>query len=314
MKSKIYTKIIVLLLLAACAKEPHFSQVTDSSIHFDEYIGKYIKEIIITSGDNDNNYAFFRVIGENEQHVIDYLASHSLRLFKDIKVDDIFEIELDIAKNGIKPNEIIDDEIFGQEIIIELVTASIVDENNRFYLEVKKNGYKFPYEFNTLFTTTGSFLGLVLYENRYIHYQPQYRSCYLCFWEHGAIWPLGSSSLMYTWLNRGSNYKIGLRVYSHQTTDYYIAYNHENFRGSECSIGTWDTRNCYVGTPPSGTTAFMYPDNRGTFYYTPVNGNQCPLPGSWFDQHHCSFVNIPGEETYGFIWNNMWYVKGNKIF
>lgn len=72
-----------------------------------------------------------------------------------------------------------------------------------------------------------------------------------------------------------------------------------------CPCGNYDGANCYVGTAPSGTSAFIYSNN---FYYTPVNGNQCPLPGSSFDGANCFVRSIPSNTT-GFIYNNSWYVQ-----
>jgi hypothetical protein len=72
-----------------------------------------------------------------------------------------------------------------------------------------------------------------------------------------------------------------------------------------CPCGGYDGANCYVGTAPSGTTAFIYSNN---FYYTPVNGNQCPLAGSSFDGANCFVRSIPSNTT-GFIFNNSWYVQ-----
>jgi hypothetical protein len=70
-------------------------------------------------------------------------------------------------------------------------------------------------------------------------------------------------------------------------------------------IGSYDGANCWVGKPPAGTNAFIYSTN---FYYTPVNGNQCPKPGSWFDGVNCFMAAIP-PQTHPFIWSNMWYVE-----
>lgn len=70
-------------------------------------------------------------------------------------------------------------------------------------------------------------------------------------------------------------------------------------------IGSYDGANCYIGSPPTGTTAFIYANN---FYYTPVNGNQCPLPNSWFDSLNCFMMPIPTQTT-PFIFQNGWYVQ-----
>jgi hypothetical protein len=69
-------------------------------------------------------------------------------------------------------------------------------------------------------------------------------------------------------------------------------------------IGSYDGANCWVGQPPAGTQAFIWATN---FYYTPVNGNQCPLPGSSYDGANCFVKAIPSG-TSPFIWANNWYV------
>ncbi len=69
-------------------------------------------------------------------------------------------------------------------------------------------------------------------------------------------------------------------------------------------IGGWDTRNCYLGSVPNGTTAFIWDNN---FYYTPINSNVCPLPGSGFDGANCFVMDIP-EKRNGFIYNNNFYI------
>lgn len=71
------------------------------------------------------------------------------------------------------------------------------------------------------------------------------------------------------------------------------------------SIGSYDGANCWVGQPPPGTSAFIWATN---FYYTPVSGNHCPKPGSWFDGANCFVKAIPSN-TQPFIWANMWYVE-----
>lgn len=69
-------------------------------------------------------------------------------------------------------------------------------------------------------------------------------------------------------------------------------------------LGSYDGANCWVGQPPAGTTAFIFSTN---FYYTPVNGNQCPAAGSSYDGANCFVKPIP-PQTSPFIWANMWYV------
>jgi hypothetical protein len=68
--------------------------------------------------------------------------------------------------------------------------------------------------------------------------------------------------------------------------------------------GTFDGSNCYIGTPPSGETAFIWDEK---FYYTPVGCCDCPQPESSFDGANCHIMPIP-ENSIGFIASNSWYL------
>jgi hypothetical protein len=65
----------------------------------------------------------------------------------------------------------------------------------------------------------------------------------------------------------------------------------------------FDGANCYRGTPPAGSSAFVY---NGNLYYTPVSGNACPLAGSWFDGANC-YAGTPPAGTTPFVYNNNLY-------
>lgn len=95
----------------------------------------------------------------------------------------------------------------------------------------------------------------------------------------------------------GLNTATGLIVDAHVTR--------ECARCDRCPyLGAHDGANCYVGQPPPGTTSFVYANN---FYYTPLPGNQCPRPGSWFDGANCFVTPIPPQAS-PIIYNNSWYV------
>ena len=73
----------------------------------------------------------------------------------------------------------------------------------------------------------------------------------------------------------------------------------------QCPGDPWfDGANCLVGSPPTGTSAFIYNDN---FYYTPIGCCECPLPGSWYDGVNCKVMDIPVYRI-GFIYSNNWYL------
>lgn len=79
--------------------------------------------------------------------------------------------------------------------------------------------------------------------------------------------------------------------------------SHVNCVPCPMANSTWDGQNCYRGTPPSGTTAFLY--NNG-LYYTALPGNQCPMTGSWYDGANC-YAGWPPAGTTPFIYNNSLY-------
>jgi hypothetical protein len=317
--------VLCIALVYSCNKE---NQELVSE-YKDKYEGWYSKDIIVTNIDETNS-AYFRILGETERILEDFIQSHSLLLV--IEHDSIYsknsKAHSQAQFNTVNPEDEdlqfynIDDE---PSIIISLITSNLANGIGGFLLKVEqkklKSGLEWIHGAIYGYETTNSFIGLVHWEGLYpviVHHR--WTNCWICSWQHNeySYWVgkyIDQYWYKYDW---NSHYKRGLTVRHHlyqpeQAFPYYLAYKSDDFRGNQCEIGSWDTRNCYVGTAPTGTTAFMFPDNRGTFYYTPLNGNQCPLPGSWFDQHNCAVVNIPGDKTYGFIFQNKWYVKGNKI-
>ena len=88
-------------------------------------------------------------------------------------------------------------------------------------------------------------------------------------------------------------------------------------RGHSCSLGGYDGCNCYVGTPPIGSTAFIitYPDGSSYFMYTPTPPfNTCPLLGSQYDGANCMYLLInPLPVSDAFVYNNNWYMRPDLI-
>ncbi len=82
--------------------------------------------------------------------------------------------------------------------------------------------------------------------------------------------------------------------------------NNSNTCNNPCPKGgKYDGANCYIGSAPGGTKAFIYHNN---YYYTPLPGNRCPLPGSGFDGANC-YVKPAPKGTKPFIYANNWYYK-----
>lgn len=87
-------------------------------------------------------------------------------------------------------------------------------------------------------------------------------------------------------------------------TDYFPIY--ANLPNDQCPGDPFfDGANCYIGSAPSGTNGFIYND---TFYYSPIDCCDCPLPGSWFDGANCFVQAIPSGRI-GFVYNNKWYLQ-----
>ncbi len=79
--------------------------------------------------------------------------------------------------------------------------------------------------------------------------------------------------------------------------------------GELCAPGSnYDSVNCYFGTAPAGTTAFIWANN---FYSTPLPGKKCPV--GWYDGANCFVRTIPSAYA-GFIYQNNWYTGRNPHF
>ena len=103
-----------------------------------------------------------------------------------------------------------------------------------------------------------------------------------------------------------------IRSGSYRDNHYKVVYYSSEFRGQNCTNeipASFDSRNCFVASPPVNTKAFIF---NNYFYYTPVNGNQCPMPGSVFDNANCVVYKIP-TSTKGFIFQNNFYVQPELI-
>jgi hypothetical protein len=206
----------------------------------------------------------------------------------------------------------------------DIITSNLEDYVKTYSIEVEQIKEKSTnFLFGDIYTyKDNNFIGITHSGWGYeIIVRPRYlKHWYSLSWKD--LWSNPNSVMLYdTWAYVNNDYydfyRIAFIVYWHlyQTTqNYRVVYSINDFRNNDCSyIGSYDGANCYVGTPPSGTTAFMYPDNKGAFYYTALPGNQCPYPGSWFDGANCYAIDIPSACD-GFIYNNSWYVKTDLVF
>ncbi len=324
MKKALLLSILIALFLS-CSKNA--DETIDVSEHYIEYDGWFSKEIVVEDNEGVNS-AFYIIYSKTETDMDVFLQNYRLSISTHI------EDQL-ISKSGIPTQSLVNsnDEDFldynshvEPDIIISLITSNLAEGNKNYFLKVEQTDLKSSLNWipGTIvrYEASNDFIGLVHWNGLFkVHVWKSWKTSSGSSWLN-SVYPswVGQDPIYYHYhFEDDSYFRIGLTVQHHQyqtqyPTPYFMAYSVDEFRGHECEIGSWDTRNCYVGAPPSGTTAFMYPDNKGYLYYTHAAGsNKCPLSGSWNDGHNCQYLNIPANKTYGFIWGNKWYVKGNKI-
>ena len=106
------------------------------------------------------------------------------------------------------------------------------------------------------------------------------------------------------------------RDYYQNTQNYDVVYSHDDFRQG-CSLGVPHgiTNECYINSSPEGTRAFFYTFASGNkyMYYTPLPGNSCPKPGSWFDYANCRFTRIYNTSIETYTWERHWLAKMDLI-
>jgi len=80
--------------------------------------------------------------------------------------------------------------------------------------------------------------------------------------------------------------------------------------GEFCPKGSsYDGANCYFGTAPAGSTAFIYDHS---FYNSPLHADtRCP--GGAYDGDNCFMRPVPSAYS-PFIYHNSWYTKSNPHF
>jgi len=326
---------VVLTVFNSCKKDETLTKkelpVSVSSKYEPEF-GKFTEEIIVYDSTGENSL-FIALHANKDEYIKDYLTNFKLVLVPgpnwqnpmlksgNLQEKERFSNTSEIPKLTLE-----------QKVTVEFLAYNLKDNNSNYGLSVikiiPKNGNRLKSGVVTKllynsFVTTSSFIGVV--HKGYGWDGNNYdlmtffskKDCWLCGWDD-----LGSRLLIgdhpyeyYEYVEdySGDAYKLAVGVYfdSRETNGdcLYITDVKSNFRGQNCSIGSYDYGNCFVGTPPSGTTAFC---SSGQFYYTPINGNQCPLSGSEFDGANCWVMTYPTDSE-PFIWSNNWYVKTDRI-
>jgi hypothetical protein len=332
------TMVLCFFFLYSCQKDEGLDSSTDleTSVYSNEY-GEYQKQLVVYDETKENSL-YYVVYANDSSDLATFLETHSFTLICDVTDEPDWSTSEDSETKSVSSLADTTSVDTTHMVSMELITENISENISSYYLTVEyQNNLKSitvdDYQgggsyYN--YTTKGNFLGIVhqgfwddnsgdeyhikvnlTYKKR--KYFSSWRT-----WKYVMLYGyLGSGEQQYwaCWPNGtgGSYYKVGIGVFLDKRDDkygnYYIAYNKSSFRGHDCSIGSYDGANCYVGTPPTGTTAFIY---NGHYYYTAKSGNQCPYSGSWFDGANCYVGDIPSS-TEGFIYNNNWYVKPDII-
>jgi hypothetical protein len=311
--------IVLFLALVSCEKEEknlqnEIGNKVTNSMYTSE--GLFKNEIVITD-ESGKNSLFIAIYSDFESAIDEYLNSTKLKLVLEKK--EIIEamkqksknIDASVKVDNQKPE--IKDE---HSVIVEIVRANLETHVEGYSLEVQtkdNNSKSFIYGTYANYVNSSDFAGIVHRGDGYdLWVSTNYKLSWYRPWTNVYAGYLYPSGLYYAYVDTYNTYRTGIGVYldaRQGSINYLMTFSKDNYYGHDCTIGSYDTRNCYVGTPPSGTTAFIYANN---FYYTPVSGNQCPMPGSWFDGVNCFVMEIPGNCS-PFIWANSWYVKPDII-
>ena len=315
----------ITLLFIGCEKEDPQSDTNDDlnvSSNVNDYGMEYMKELTVQD-ESGKNTLFLAIYSDDNETLDEFLANNQFTLSLNATNEDLL-------KSNIKSNKVFDDNNKNfninepPKVFVELITANIESNIKTYSLNISLKQLKstsFLFGYPVGYTTSNDFIGAVHRGWGYefvakLEYKTHWYSSWKYYEEDDGtnawfIYPDGSYyiALGEYW----DLYKRGIVIYPHlyqSSINYRIALIKDNFRGHDCTIGSYDTENCYVGTPPSGTTAFVWPNPSGAFYYSPLPGNYCPI--GYFDGANCKYRDIPST-CYGFIYHNNFYVRSDII-
>jgi len=329
---------VVLTVFNGCTKDKDIPNNDLPEFVSSEYVslyGKYSKELLVFDASKENSILIV-CHSESEDALNQYLSTTDLMLnINNSTVDLEFKSAKLSQPDSLKKSGIPQD-MEKRMVSIDLTTANLKSGVKGYSLSVKSKtnllksvGPGFIFGSNAFYTSEyhGNFIGVWHYGNGWgedmydCYTKHKVTDCMLCSWTTlseglieesypywGAI-DYRQESKLYGY---NPYYKLGIQVYNDSratTRNYEIAYSVSQFYSQNCTIGSYDSRNCYVGTAPTGTNAFIWSNK---FYYSPINGNQCPLPGSSFDSVNCYVRAIPSNCT-GFTSGNSWFVKPDLI-
>ncbi len=318
---------LMALIFQSCTKEMEILPGNEISHVPYSYFKNEIKyELVLTDGSGQNS-VFLAIYADNQNRLEKFTDSYELNLIivTDERSENVFKSEKLTSNNDKKSlaNLNLEQE---PKIYIEVVYENLKEEIKHYFIDVKlkSNKKSFVCGYPIGFVTSNDFVGTVHLgwgSEYFIRFR--YKLHWYSFWKD---WEVGGVNAWWIWPSSSywgslalTSYKLQLILYPdlyQTTTNYRIAYQSDDMRGHSCSLGGYDGCNCYVGEPPSGTTAFIYTyqDNNSYFMYTPVDGNQCPLEGSSFDGANCQYLLInPYDVSDAFIYNNRWYMRPDLI-
>jgi hypothetical protein len=323
------------MMLYSCSSEEEIisevkmnDEISDSKI---EWEGEYKKDIIVED-EKGINQVFYTLYSNEEGFIADFLDNNTLTI--KVNTNDYSrakQSELEPYK-PLKSNGNEYDLDASPLLTIELVSTNLKSDVTDYSLEVETKKLKSAnFAFSTWpvsYTTKNDFIGIVHRGTGYEFVTKyRYKKNWISSWREVEVdggvnaWFVTPYSSYYGSFSSGDYRKRAVVVYSHRDqngVNYHIAYSNEDFRSRICEIGTYDYNGygeCYVGSSPEGTTAFVYGDDENSlnFYYTPINGDECPMEGSSFDGANCFVMDVPaGCEPY--TWRRNWLVKSKKLY
>lgn len=311
MKKNYIMLIVLVLFLGATSCEKDETNVIESKVEVScsEALsdGKYLKEIVVTD-ETGKNQAFYAIYSNDETLLNQFYDSHNFLItidkhdIKSMKMRDE-TLHLNDEKRDFFEKDYPSVNTNEPDINIILIKYNLEDNVNSFTLSVEAISSK-NYNFSAAigYTTTEDFIGIIHRCQGYeFLIRMTYKNCWLCptkdvIKDGQNAWIINSNpgGFYYDWLSM-ETWRRSIIVIPHiyQTTiNYEVVYSADNFRGRQCLLGTYDVNNyseCYVATAPVGSTPFIWGPNPNDlrFYYHAINGNQCPLAGSWFDGYSC---------------------------
>lgn len=322
----ILVTIILSITSSSCEKQNNLNEKNVSQ-NVNEYI--FQKEVVVN--DNNNNSVFLRVKSNEKNNLNNFLRNVNFVLnTSEKKIEKRNYPKKNLAQTFNKEGLSKYSEAIDPGVTIEIVTTNLQDKVESYSVDlntIKNRNKSWVMDYSSALSVENGgdkFVGAVHkgHGNKFLAQYYYKKHWYSLSWKRLSINGVNSWWIYpniypqhYTaWDENTSWHKKRLVVYPDLHDQYWpnnvrIVSNANKMYGQECSIGSYDSSNCYVGSAPNGTNAFIYNNN---FYYTPINGNECPYPGSHYDGANCFVMNIP-DNCEPFIYDNNWYVRPDLI-